>query len=112
MSNVNFDNDDVPTVEAHMDEPFGMFMDEPWVWLQDACNQAGENEEYNLLDRIFACLTGDLGRDELSPELAGLTDDALKAEYSKRFPILFGKALQAIGKQLENGEVRVVVEYP
>ncbi len=112
MATINPPKEDVLTYKVPMNAPFEMVKGGPWDWIQDGCNNAGEAEEYYLLDRIYAYLDHDIERDELPTELAGLTDEALREEYSKRFPVLFGKALQVIGKELETGEIRLVIEYP
>jgi hypothetical protein len=111
MSDTFFDKDDVLTAKIHVHKPFDMFMCDPWVWVQDACN-LHDSEEYYLLDRIVCFLDNDILREELPPDLARLTPEAMREEYSKRFPILFGKALQVIGKQMQDDEIRLEIEYP
>ena len=111
MNNTYFDGEDVLTARIPLHDPFEMFMREQWVWLEDACSQH-DAAEYRLLDRIYSFLENDVLREELPEELAGLTTEALREEYSKRFPVMMGKALQVIGKQMEEDQIRLKIEYP
>lgn len=108
--NTFFDKDDVLTARISMLEPFEMFMRDPWDWISDGA--LNNWDEYHLLDSISAFLVGDIIREELPEKLQALSIEELKAEYSKRFPILFGKALQVLGNQMENDEIRLDIEYP
>lgn len=96
---------------AHFTSPFGVFSEDEWGWISDN----SDSEEYALLDHIFRYLTGEISRETLTgylPEdIAASTDEGLKKLYDKRFPVLFGKALQQIGKQFENGELPMCLDY-
>lgn len=99
-------NDPICT-SVTVNSPFDMFMDEQWVWISDN----SDAREYEELDDIYTYLSGDRQRDELSDHLRCLSDDELQEEYSKRFPILFGKVLESLGKQLVSGEIIMNIKY-
>jgi len=111
MCKVYFDKDDVLTARVSMQEPFEMFMSDPWVWISDGCND-GNTEEYHKLDVLAAFLCGTVLKKELPEEFQNLNAKELQKEYSRRFPILMGKALQTIGKQMEEDQIRLAIDYP
>ena len=111
MCKVYFDKDDVLTAIVSMHEPFEMFMSDPWVWISDGCNN-GNEKEFHKLDALYSHLCGNSLQEELPEEFQNLTVAELQKEYSRRFPILLGKAIQTIGKQMEEDEIRLQIEYP
>lgn len=56
-------------------------------------------------------LSGEWGKPDLPKHLQCLSDDELRKEYNKRFPILFAKSLQNIANQLINGEIVMNIHY-
>lgn len=94
-------------VSVSVNSPFEIFSDEQWNWISGNCDPY----EYSELDEIYTYLSGDRQRNELPDHLQALSDDELQQEYNKRFPILFGKTLESLGKQFVNGEIVMNINY-
>lgn len=90
-------------MEVDVYKPFADLAQEEntWMWLEDY----SEDNEYWELDCILRYLNGDINIDELPDTLHSLNGKELRDEYSRRFPVMFGKALQKIGRDLEAGNV-------
>lgn len=78
-----------------------------WVWIQDYA----EDEEYEELDDILRFLNGEIKRNELPESVRSMDAEELRREYARRFPSMLGKALQAIGKELETGELKMEIDF-
>ena len=37
--------------------------------------------------------------------------EELRREYARRFPVMLGKVFQAIGKELETGELKMEIDF-
>ena len=78
-----------------------------WLWIQDYA----EDEEYEELDDILRFLNGEIKRNELPESVRSMDAEELRREYTRRFPSMLGKALQAIGKELETGELKMEIDF-
>ena len=90
-------------------EPFACLAEkeETWVWLEDY----SDDEEYAELDSILLYLNGDVGIEELPEKLRTMNNEELRNEYNRRFPTMFGKAIQKIGKELEYGKIQMEIIF-
>lgn len=59
---------------------------------------------YAILDIILSFLAREIRRKDLPEELQNKTDDELQAEYNKRFPVLYGKALQDMSRDIDTDD--------
>lgn len=83
-------------------KPFEYFAQEEntWPWIESYADKA----EYQELDFICQYLLGDIIKEQLPLTVQSLSSKELSENYKQRFPVMFGKALQKIGKELENGQ--------
>lgn len=81
--------------------------EDSWVWIQDYA----EDEEYEELDDILRFLNGEIKRNELPESVRSMDAEELRREYARRFPSMLGKALQAIGKELKTGELKMEIDF-
>ena len=90
-------------------EPLADFAgkEDSWLWIQDYA----EDEEYEELDDILRFLNGEIKRNELPESVRSMDAEELRREYTRRFPSMLGKALQAIGKELETGELKMEIDF-
>lgn len=90
-------------------EPLADFAgkEDSWVWIQDYA----EDEEYEELDDILRFLNVEIKRNELPECVRSMDAEELRREYARRFPSMLGKALQAIGKELETGELKMEIDF-
>ena len=90
-------------------EPLADFAgkEDSWLWIQDYA----EDEEYEELDDILRFLNGEIKRNELPESVRSMDAEELRREYTRRFPSMLGKALQAIGKELESGELKMEIDF-
>lgn len=90
-------------------EPLADFAgkEDSWVWIQDYA----EDEEYEELDDILRFLNGEIKRNELPECVRSMDAEELRREYARRFPSMLGKALQAIGKELETRELKMEIDF-
>lgn len=78
-----------------------------WLWIQDYA----EEEEYEELDDILRFLNGEIPRKDLPESLRSMGAEELRKEYARRFPVMLGKVLQSIGKELETGELKMEIDF-
>lgn len=90
-------------------EPLADFAgkEDSWLWIQDYA----EDEEYEELDDILRFLNGEIKRNELPESVRSMDAEELRREYTRRFPSMLGNALQAIGKELETGELKMEIDF-
>ena len=90
-------------------EPLADFAgkEDSWLWIQDYA----EDEEYEELDDILRFLNGEIKRNELPESVRSMDAEELRREYTRRSPSMLGKALQAIGKELETGELKMEIDF-
>lgn len=90
-------------------EPLAEFAgkEDSWLWIQDYA----EDEEYEELDDVLRFLNGEIPRKDLPESLRSMDAEELRREYARRFPPMLGKALQAIGKELETGELKMEIDF-
>ena len=90
-------------------EPLADFAgkEDSWLWIQDYA----EDEENEELDDILRFLNGEIKRNELPESVRSMDAEELRREYTRRFPSMLGKALQAIGKELETGELKMEIDF-
>lgn len=83
-------------------KPFEYFAQEEntWPWIESYADE----DEYQELDFICQYLLGDIKKEQLPLTVQSLSSKELSENYKQRFPVMFGKALQKIGKELENGQ--------
>lgn len=90
-------------------EPLAIFAgrENSWFWIQDY----SDKDEYEELDDILRFLNGEIKRKELPESIRTMDANDLRKEYARRFPVMMGKALQVIGKDLEIGEIEIEVNF-
>lgn len=90
-------------------EPLAVFAgkEDFWIWIQDYA----EDEEYEELDDILRFLNGEIKRNELPESVRSIDAEGLRREYARRFPVMLGKVLQIIGKELETGELKMEIDF-
>lgn len=90
-------------------EPLAEFAgkEDSWLWIQDYA----EDEEYEELDDILRFLNGEIKRNELPESVRSMDAEELRKEYARRFPVMLGKVLQIIGKELETGELKMEIDF-
>lgn len=90
-------------------EPLAIFAgrEDSWIWLEDY----SDKDEYGELDDILRFLNGEIKRKELPESIRSMEAEELRKEYARRFPPMLGKALQAIGKDLETGELKMEIDF-
>ena len=96
-------------MKVYVYEPLANFAgkEDSWAWIQDYA----EDEEYEELDDILRFLNGEIKRNELPESVRSMDAEELRREYARRFPSMLGKALQAIGKELETGELKMEIDF-
>lgn len=94
-------------VKSAIDEPFGWLHYDSWTWLADH----SESHEYSELDLIYSYLKNEITRDNLPQNILELSDDQLREEYGKRFPIMLSEALLSIGQYIQTGEIKMTVDF-
>lgn len=90
-------------------EPLAEFAgkEDSWLWIQGYA----EDEEYEELDDVLRFLNGEIPRKDLPESLRSMDAEELRKEYARRFPVMLGKALQSIGKELEAGELKMEIDF-
>lgn len=78
-----------------------------WTWIEDH----SDDKEYEELDDILKFLNGEIKRKELPESVRTMDADELREEYARRFPVMMGKALQSIGKDIETGEIEMEIDF-
>lgn len=93
-------------IQANINTPLQMYYDNEWMLISDY----SEPEEYSQLDELFRYLTGDIPKSDLPDEFRDKSHGELKAIYEKRFTLLYGKVLQEVGKNMEQGSIIMDIE--
>lgn len=90
-------------------EPLAIFAsrEDSWIWIQDYSDE----KEYEELDDILRFLNGEIERKELPESVRDKDAEELRKEYTIRFPVMMGKALQSIGKGIETGETEIEIDF-
>lgn len=90
-------------------EPLAEFAgkEDAWIWIEDYA----DDEEYGELDDILRFLNGEIPSQSLSEPLRSMDGEELRKEYARRFPVMLGKVFQAIGKELETGELKMEIDF-
>ncbi len=58
-----------------------------------------------ILDIILSFLAREIRRKDLPEELRSKTENELRAEYNKRFPMLYGNTLQDMSGDADSGDI-------
>lgn len=90
-------------------EPLANFAgkEDSWVWIEDY----SDKDEYAELDDILRFLNGEIQRRDLPETVRSMDAEELRKEYTRRFPVMMGKALQSIGKDIETGEIEMEIDF-
>lgn len=91
------------------DNPFEWISRLDWNDLADNCDA----NEYTILDDIYRILTDGFDPNTIYHDaVLAMSFDEMRDYYTKHFPRVVGQALELIGRDLQNGTLPIIVEYP